>query len=85
MAAHGMGARSQLMPDSEAGNVFVESLPDLIDASEYADHPEGRLVRIRIAVTGSGVEILGDAFRPAVLEALLAEMGGGAMEQMLCG
>ncbi|KLL11703.1 radical SAM-modified peptide, FtsH ternary system-associated [Protofrankia sp. BMG5.30] len=64
---------------------FVESLPDLIDASEYADHPDGRLVRLRITVTGSGVEILGDAFRPAVLEALLADLGGGATEQMLCG
>ncbi|WP_445548390.1 MULTISPECIES: radical SAM-modified peptide, FtsH ternary system-associated [unclassified Frankia] len=69
----------------DEGPSFVESLPDLIDASEYDDHPDGRLVRVRITVTGSGVEILGDAFRPAVLEALLADLGGGATEQMLCG
>ncbi|WP_239405954.1 radical SAM-modified peptide, FtsH ternary system-associated [Frankia sp. Cj3] len=67
------------------GNAFVASLPDLIDASEYPGHPDGRLVRVRITVTESGVEILGDAFRPAALEALLADVGGGATEQMLCG
>ncbi len=84
------GAATQPRSDLEAspadgGNAFVESLPDLIDASEYADHPDGRLVRVRIIVTESGVEILGDAFRPAALEALLADLGGGATEQMLCG
>nr|WP_322770394.1 radical SAM-modified peptide, FtsH ternary system-associated [Frankia sp. Cr1] len=68
-----------------SGNTFVESLPDLIDGSEYADYPDGRLVRLQITVTESGVEIIGDAFRPAVLEALLADLGGGPTEQMLCG
>lgn len=64
---------------------FVESLPDLIDASEYAIHPQGRLVRVRITVTEDGVAILGDAFRPETLEALLSALGGGPIEQMLCG
>lgn len=64
---------------------FVESLPDLIDASEYQDHPEGRLVRFRITVTDQGVEILGDAFRPATLDGMLSDLGGGPIEQMLCG
>ncbi|MEV4515511.1 radical SAM-modified peptide, FtsH ternary system-associated [Dactylosporangium sp. NPDC049525] len=64
---------------------FVESLPDLIEPAEYAEHPEGRLVRLRIEVSADGVRILGDAFRPAALEALLHELGGGPVEQMLCG
>jgi hypothetical protein len=64
---------------------FVAELPDLIDASEYDDHPDGGLVRVRITVTADGVEIVGDAFRPALLEAVLARLGGGPIEQMLCG
>jgi hypothetical protein len=64
---------------------FVEDLPDLIQPEEYADHPEGRLVRVRISVTADGVEILGDAFRPEVLEEVLRRLGPGEIEQMLCG
>lgn len=64
---------------------FVASLPDLISAEEYADHPEGHLVKLRISVTESGVEVLGDAFRPAVLERVLGELGDGPIQQMLCG
>lgn len=64
---------------------FVENLPDLIQPEEYADHPDGRLVRFRISVTGHGVEILGDAFRPEQLEAILARLGPEEIEQMLCG
>lgn len=67
------------------GYRFVENLPDLIQPEEYADHPEGRLVRLRISVTGDGVEILGDAFRPEVLEEILRRLGPGEIEQMLCG
>ncbi|WIM99421.1 hypothetical protein ACTOB_003072 [Actinoplanes oblitus] len=66
-------------------NIFVESLPDLISAEEYADHPDGRLIRLRIDCDDDGVRILGDALRPAELEALLRELGGGPTEQMLCG
>jgi hypothetical protein len=71
---------------------FVEDLPDLIQAEEYADHPDGRLIRFRIRVTGSGVEILGDAFRPEALEKILTGLGregdrddGDEIDQMLCG
>ncbi len=64
---------------------FVEDLPDLIQPEEYPDHPEGRLVRLRISVTTDGVEILGDAFRPEVLEKILAGLGPEEIEQMLCG
>jgi hypothetical protein len=65
--------------------LFVESLPDLISASEYADHPHGDLVRLRVVVTDDGVEVLSDAMRPVSLEALLSALGGGPTEQMLCG
>ncbi|MGS2640166.1 radical SAM-modified peptide, FtsH ternary system-associated [Streptosporangium sp. LJ11] len=64
---------------------FVEDLPDLIQPEEYPDHPEGRLVRLRISVTADGVEILGDAFRPEVLEKILAGLDPEEIEQMLCG
>jgi hypothetical protein len=45
----------------------------------------GRLVRVRIAVTDSGVDVLGDGLRPVTLEAVLAALGPGTIEQMLCG
>ena len=64
---------------------FVDDLPDLIQPEEYPDHPDGRLIRLRISVTENGVEILGDAFRPEMLEALLKRLGPDEIEQMLCG
>jgi hypothetical protein len=70
---------------AEACHTYAESLPDLIDAAEYPDHPDGRLVRVRITITEAGVEVLGDAFRPTVIEDLFAALGGGPTEQMLCG
>lgn len=69
----------------EPSFTFVASLPDLIEADEYADHPAGDLVRLRIAVTETGVELLGDAMRPVGLEALLTAMADSTIEQMLCG
>lgn len=69
----------------EPNRRFVEHLDDLIQPEEYADHPEGRLVRLRISVTADGVRVLGDAFRPEVLEQLLAALGPETIEQMLCG
>lgn len=68
---------------------FVESLPDLIEATEYEDYPTGDLVRLRVTVSDDGVEVLGDGLRPELIEAVLAAIGAGAgkqsMEQMLCG
>lgn len=66
-------------------HVFTESLPDLIDASEYERYPTGTLVRLRISVSENGVEILGDGLRPELVERVLKAIGGGPMEQMLCG
>lgn len=66
-------------------HTMVPELPDLIFPEEYADHPDGRLVRMRITVRPDGVELLGDAFRPQLLESLLAELGPDEIEQMLCG
>lgn len=70
---------------SDPGYAYVESLPDLIDAGEYVGQPQGRLVRVRIAVTESGVEVLGDALRPDAVEAVLAALDPDMIEQMLCG
>jgi len=67
-------------------HVFTESLPDLIDAKEYSRYPNGTLVRIKISVTETGVEIIGDGLRPELVEQVLAAIGGSdPMEQMLCG
>jgi hypothetical protein len=66
-------------------HVFTESLPDLIDSSEYSRYPDGALVRVRISVTDAGVEILGDGLRPELIEQVLAAIGEGTVEQMLCG
>lgn len=66
-------------------HIFTEALPDLIDAREYVRYPDGALVRIRISVTDAGVEILGDGLRPELIEQVLTAIGGGPMEQMLCG
>ena len=64
---------------------FVASLPDLIQPEQYALDPGGRQVRVRIRVTADGIELLGDAMRPAALERLLEELGAAVIEQMLCG
>ncbi len=64
---------------------FVEHLPDLIHPEDYPSDPDGRRVRLRIRASADGVEILGDAMRPAVLEELLAELDPEELEQMLCG
>jgi hypothetical protein len=66
-------------------HVFTESIPDLINADEYDRYPDGTLVRVRISVSGNGVEILGDGLRPELVEEVLKAIGGGPMEQMLCG
>jgi hypothetical protein len=73
------------MSMEETEHAFVASLPDLIEPGEYADHPRGGLVRLKVVVTPDGVEILADAMRPRSVEDLLAALGGGPVEQMLCG
>jgi len=64
---------------------FVSMLPDLIHAKEYASDPDGKRVRFRIRITNDGIELLGDAVRPKILEALLLELEPAVIEQMLCG
>ena len=64
---------------------FVGHLPDLIGPEEYAEQPSGGLVRFAITVGEHGVEVLGDAIRPEVLERILESLGPEEIEQMLCG
>ena len=64
---------------------FVDHLPDLIHPEDYPTDPDGRRVRLRVRVTADGVEVLGDAMRPAKLEELLEALGAESVEQMLCG
>ncbi len=74
-----------LPPVSDVDHEFVPDLPDLIDAAEYESHPDGRLMRFQLRVTDDGVQVLGDAFRPTDLEAILRAIDDGPIEQMLCG
>lgn len=64
---------------------FVGHLPDLIGPEEYAQQPEGALVRIRISISDDGVVVLGDAIRPELIEGILEALGPDEIEQMLCG
>jgi hypothetical protein len=64
---------------------FVQHLPDLILPEDYAADLRGRRLRLRIRATAEGVELLGDAMRPDLLEQLLEELGAEVIEQMLCG
>ena len=64
---------------------FVQELPDLIHPEDYAADPEGRRIRLRLRAMGEGVELLGDAMRPGVLERLLEALDAEVIEQMLCG
>jgi hypothetical protein len=64
---------------------FVDSIPDLITPEDYASDPEGRRVRLRVRSSAAGVEILGDAQRPALIEEVLSELEGAVVELMLCG
>lgn len=68
-----------------AERVFVQHLPDLIEAEEYAGDPQGKRVRLRIRHTAGGIELLGDAMRAQELEKILAELDPKVIEQMLCG
>jgi hypothetical protein len=70
---------------ADTQHIFTESLPDLIDASEYERYPDGTLVRLRISVSENSVEILGDGLRPELVEEVLRAITGGPVEQMLCG
>ncbi|GAA0252299.1 hypothetical protein GCM10010492_61000 [Saccharothrix mutabilis subsp. mutabilis] len=64
---------------------FVDSLPDLVQPEEYANHPTGGLVRLRISVENGEITILGDALRPELIEKLLESLAPETIEQMLCG
>ncbi len=66
-------------------HLFVAHLPDLIHPEDYPSDPDGRRVPLPIRASADGVEILGDAMRPALLEAPLEELGADEFEQMLCG
>ncbi len=64
---------------------FVSHLPDLILPKEYSEDPQGKRIRIRIKKTGDGIEVMGDAMRPAELDKLLEFLGPENIEKVLCG
>ena len=77
--------RSDACVDDRPQYRMVQHIPDLIQPEEYDRHPQGGLVRISISADGTGVQLLGDAFRPQLLERLLESLGPDDIEQMLCG
>ncbi len=64
---------------------FVSHLPDLIHPEEYSEDPKGSRIRIRIKMTGDGIEVMGDAVKPDELDKLLKELGAKTIEKVLCG
>ena len=64
---------------------FMPHLPDLITEEDYRDAPEKKKIRVRIRVTGDGVEVLGDTMHAPVLEKLFAETGAKEIQKMPCG
>jgi hypothetical protein len=64
---------------------FVPHLDDLIHPSEYADDPQGRRVRLKIAVGPEGIRIHGDAMCVRNIEELLDFLEPEVIAQMLCG
>ena len=64
---------------------FVDHLPDLITPEDYRDPPGKKKIRIRISLTGDGVEVLGDTMHAPLLEALLRDMGAAEIQKMPCG
>lgn len=78
--AYGMERKNTMVE-----RIFVQYLPDLIEAEEYSGDPHGRRVRLRIHCTDGGIEVMGDAMRADELEKLLLELSLNIIEQMLCG
>lgn len=68
-----------------ADHRFVAQIPDLIHPEDYPSDPLGSRIRLRIRVSAEGVEILGDAMCPALLEELLEALEPEVIEAMLCG
>jgi len=64
---------------------FVPHLPDLITEADYKDTPQTKRVRLRISLTGDGIEVLGDTMHAPVLETLLRNMGAKEIQKMPCG
>jgi hypothetical protein len=64
---------------------FVAHLPDLMTGEDYREAHRRKVLRFRLAQGGQGLEILGDSPYPDLLEELLAALGPGVIEMMLCG
>ena len=72
-------------PNRQAKTRFVDHLPDLITEADYQAPPERKKIRIRISLTGEGVEILGDTMHAPLLEEMLTRAGATEIQKMLCG
>lgn len=66
-------------------HVYVERLPDLITPEDYKNDPLGKRVRVRIRASENGLEILGDAQRPMVLDEILEQLSPDSIEKVPCG
>jgi FtsH ternary system-associated peptide len=65
--------------------VYVEHLPDLMTTEDYETADTHQRIRIRLAVTDEGLQILADSPYPELLEEWLEQLDPEAIEMMLCG
>ncbi len=72
------------MPSQPAWR-YVSHVPDLITEEDYEVAHQRKTVRIRVTVTGTGVEILADSPYAKELDTLLKQLGVPVIERMLCG
>lgn len=64
---------------------YVAHLPDLITPEDYQETDGRKKIRVQLAVTDQGLEILGDSMYAPLLEKMLAQIGAKEIERMLCG
>lgn len=64
---------------------FVGHIPDLMTIEDHSDSSGSRKVRIRIACTDKGIEIIGDSANSHLLDELLLKIGAEEVEGVLCG
>lgn len=64
---------------------FVDHIPDLMAQGDDSDSVGRTKVRIRIAWTDKGIEIIGDSANSYRLDDLLRKMGAREVEGVLCG
>ena len=83
--SNGTGSTPTTPSQARPATRFVADLPDLITEEDYLDPPGRQKIRLRISITDTGVDVLGDSMFASRLEDLFAALGAEEIERMLCG